>query len=84
MKRLKIFATDEEKKELAELMKTAATTPAIALSSAQALTGQDFASQAWERLFKRCHAIALSHGLPEIPGYYGCDTSTGEFVQEGS
>jgi len=27
-----------------------------------------------------CHEIALSHGLPEISGYYGCDLRTGEFV----
>lgn len=29
---------------------------------------------------KVCHEIALKHGLPEIPGYYGCDLRTGEFV----
>jgi len=27
------------------------------------------------------HKLALSHGLPEIPGYYGCDLRTGEFVK---
>jgi len=27
------------------------------------------------------HKLALSHGLPEIPGYYGCDLQTGEFVK---
>ncbi len=27
------------------------------------------------------HRLALSHGLPEIPGYYGCDLRTGEFVK---
>ncbi len=81
MERLNIFATDEEKKELAELLKTAQATPAIALSSAQALVGEDFASQAWKRVNKRCHAIALLHGLPEIPGFYGCDISTGEFIK---
>ena len=27
------------------------------------------------------HRIALAHGLPEIPGYYGCDLRTGELVQ---
>lgn len=26
------------------------------------------------------HRSALSHGLPEIPGYYGIDLRTGEFV----
>lgn len=27
------------------------------------------------------HSLALAHGLPEIPGYYGCDLRTGEFVK---
>ncbi len=27
------------------------------------------------------HRLALAHGLPEIPGYYGCDLRTGEFVE---
>lgn len=26
------------------------------------------------------HEIALSHDLPEIPGYYGCDLTNGEFL----
>lgn len=82
MKRLNIFATDEEKKELGELLKTAQTTPAMALSSTQALAGNDFASLAWKRVNERCHKIALSHGLPEISGFYGCDLETGEFVSE--
>ena len=28
---------------------------------------------------KACHRLALSYGLPEIPGYYGIDMD-GEFV----
>lgn len=31
---------------------------------------------------KVCHQLALAHGLPEIPGYYGI-LETGEFVKEG-
>lgn len=27
------------------------------------------------------HKLALQHGLPEIPGFYGCDLRTGEFVK---
>ncbi len=27
-----------------------------------------------------CHRLALAHGLPEIPGYYGI-TEKGEFVR---
>jgi hypothetical protein len=30
---------------------------------------------------KVAHKLALSHGLPEIQGYYGCDLRTGEFVK---
>lgn len=29
----------------------------------------------------RCHGMALAHGLPEIPGYYGIDLTTGEFIR---
>ena len=29
---------------------------------------------------KECHAIALKHGLPEIPGYYGIDMNR-QFVR---
>jgi hypothetical protein len=33
-----------------------------------------------ESPLEKCHRMALSHGLPEIKGYYGCDLRTGEFV----
>lgn len=29
---------------------------------------------------RTCHKVAMSHGLPEIEGYYGI-TETGEFVK---
>jgi len=29
---------------------------------------------------KACHQVALNHGLPEIPGYYGIDMNK-EFVR---
>jgi hypothetical protein len=29
---------------------------------------------------EKCHSMALKHGLPEIPGYYGIDLKTGEFL----
>lgn len=32
-----------------------------------------------DRLIKRCHELALQHGLPEIAGFYGLDHN-GEFV----
>ena len=30
---------------------------------------------------QRCHSYALSHGLPEFAGYYGCDFANGEFIK---
>lgn len=30
---------------------------------------------------KRCHELALAHGLPEIEGYYGI-SADGEFLRE--
>ena len=30
---------------------------------------------------QKCHRYALTHGLPEITGYYGCDLRTGEFLK---
>ncbi len=35
---------------------------------------------AWHNVKKQCHEIALSHGLPEITGFYGL-SETGEFVE---
>ena len=69
----------EELKELSKLAKAAANMPVMALSVRDGLEGRDFAATARERMMKRCHEIALAHGLPEIPGYYGI-TSDGEFV----
>ncbi len=80
MKNTGIFATEEELNKLKEMAETASRTPVIALSSEQALRGQDFASQAWERVRKECHAAALAHGLPEVTGFYGL-TADGEFVE---
>lgn len=79
MKKTNIFASEEELEELQQLSRAAARTPVIALSSADALSGNDFASQAWRRAQERCHKVALSHGLPEISGFYGL-TREGEFV----
>lgn len=66
----------EELVELRNLANEAARTPAITLTSGT----PDWASRALERCLKRTHEIALSHGLPEITGYYGI-TFDGEFVR---
>jgi GTP:adenosylcobinamide-phosphate guanylyltransferase len=72
-----VFATEEERKELQEMAGRAASTPVITLSSDM----PSFAEVAWKDVAQRCHAVALSHGLPEILGYYGLDLK-GEFVYD--
>ena len=74
-----VFATDAEQAELIELLHKAETTPVMALSSAQALSGNDFSVVAQKRAREKCHALALAHGLPEVPGYYGMGND-GEFL----
>jgi hypothetical protein len=69
-----VKATEEEKAEMLELLKTAQSTPVILLG------GVDVAGRAVDDMLKRTHEIAMSHGLPEVEGYYGCDLRTGEFV----
>jgi len=76
-----VFATDDEQAELLELLNKARNTPVIALTSADALGGRDFASVAWKRVRERCHEVALAHGLPEVPGCYGMDNN-GEFLSD--
>jgi hypothetical protein len=83
MKRLGIFITKAENKELRKLLKIAQETPVIAFSSAHALNEGGLSGQAWTRVKERTHAIALSKGLPEIRGFYGCDLESGEIVSEG-
>ena len=75
-----IFATAEELAGIKELLRKAQTTPVIALSSRDALAGNDFSSRAWRRVEEKVHEVALSHSLPEIRGFYGM-TVEGEFVE---
>ena len=79
MKHTGVKATPEETVNIQELAKVAQKTPMIAFSSADALSGDDMASQAWKRVHEALQKAALAHGLPEIPGYYGM-TEDGEFV----
>lgn len=65
MKRTGVFATPEE----LEAMKSACNRPAIALNCGTPRSALQIA-----------HDCALKHDLPEIPGYYGCDLKTGEFL----
>lgn len=67
MKRTGVFATREEVERLEE----AARRPVMFLSG-----GMPMGENAQEM----AHRLALAHGLPNVPGYYGCDLTTGEFV----
>ena len=75
-----IFATEDEFKRLMEIANNAARTPCIAMSVADGLAGRDWASTTWNDVQQACHELAKSHGLPEIPGYYGIDKDK-EFVR---
>lgn len=66
MRYLGVFATAEEVDHLKRVLNT----PYIVIGGVEP-----------ESPLRATHRIALAHGLPEIPGYYGCDLRTGEFVQ---
>jgi hypothetical protein len=65
VKNLNVFATPNE----IQSMKNACNTPYMMIGGHWPESPQVV-----------CHRIALTHGLPEITGYYGCDLRTGEFV----
>ncbi len=77
------FLTAEQIEKVREAYHEAETTPVIALSSAQALGGQDFASQAWMRFHRLLYDFALVQGLPEIEGWYGLNMKSGEVLGPG-
>lgn len=82
MKYLNIFATEEEQEDLKKDLIQAQNTPVIAFSGSHAMRG-GLSGDVWQALKEKCHKLALKHGLPEIPGFYGCDLSkNGEFVSE--
>lgn len=66
MIRTKVIATKPELKQIAELVK-----------DASAIVG----GTTWSRLQEVVHDLALTHGLPEIPGFYGLDQKNGEFLR---
>jgi len=81
MNRLDVYVTGDERAELKALVRMAQETPVIAVSSKHALEDGGFAGQAWTRVQKRIHEIALSHDLPEIKGYYGVDLEIGQVLE---
>ena len=74
-----VFLEPKEIDEMRKLSDDAANTPCFGLSSAQVLSGNDFASLAYKRMFSRLTELAKAHGLPEIDGEYGL-TKDGELV----
>lgn len=77
MKRLNVFATQEE----IEQVKRCLNMPVIAISN-PAAPGPNVSPviPLNESPQAAAHRIALAHGLPEISGYYGIDLRNGEFV----
>jgi len=65
MKYTNVFATPEEIEEIKGLL---------------AKLGTQGADAIYEKLQKRIHVLALKHGLPDIKGFYGMKTSSGEFL----
>ena len=81
MDRLNIFATEEEMKRIKELHEIAKNTPVIAMSVKHGIEKGGFAGEADTALKTYVHKCALSHGLPEIQGYYGIDGGNKEFLK---
>lgn len=79
-KRTGTFLEEDIKEKVVEAFVEAQNTPVIALSSGQALSGRDLASQARDRAFKLLYDEAVAAGLPEIEGYYGLDSESGEVL----
>lgn len=80
MRKTGVFVDSKQKAELMKLVQIAQTTPVIALSSADALSGNDLSSQAWKAVHDRLNEIALKCGLPElVETDYGLDAD-GEIV----
>ena len=73
------YATEEEIEKIRGLVKTAEDTPVIALSSQDALDGNDMSTQAWKRVYDLLNKTAGKYGLPEIIGNYGL-SADGEFL----
>lgn len=77
MKRLNVFATEEE----ISYIRHCAQMPVMAFTNpAPPGPGVSPVIPFSESPLEAAHRAALTHGLPEIPGYYGIDLSNGEFV----
>lgn len=72
-----VFLTEDEAAAVETLAARASSTPVITFGGG----GPDAASVAWSVVKQTCHRFALAHGLPEIPGYYGCDLESREVLK---
>jgi len=72
-----VKATKKEVAQIIKLYKKAEATPVISVSG---MGFNSFAGRAWDALREATHKLALKHGLPEIPGFYGLNTQTREFL----
>ena len=79
MKRTGVFASEDEKKAIVEAVQQARSTPVIALSMSHGFDG-GFSGDAWQFVKDIINKTAEAHGLPTIPGDYGFDPETGEFL----
>lgn len=77
MERTGVFLPDDERVAAIELYQEAQNTPVITFGGPGS---PDMAAVAWNRAQATMHGFALKAGLPEIHGYYGMDTATGEVV----
>lgn len=75
MERLGLFIPQDELVEAIQAYRQAQNTPVITFGNSP-----DMASVAWKLAQQKIHGFALKAGAPEIPGYYGLDTATGEVI----
>lgn len=54
--------SEEDREELVKLYKEAQTTPVIALTTADMLSGRDWASQAWDRVRIKMDELGKKYG----------------------
>ena len=81
MKHTGVFATEEEIQALSVLYQRASQSPVTVLSSADGRKYNMQSGEAWDYLMRKIHKYARAHGLPEIPGGYGMDSETREFLE---
>ena len=78
IERMNVFATTDEIKYI----QSCANAPVIGMTNPEPPgPGVSPVVPMFESPQVVAHRYALAHGLPEIPGYYGIDLKSGEFVK---